>query len=409
MSSSLLRRASAAGVRGLACASLAVVGLTLDTTAAAAAPPSDGPGYMVTVGDSAISGEAGRWAGNTNSWSSRIDALGSGAYNDNATGTAEAIKNCHRSKSAIAHIGTIPSINLSCSGARTYSHFSSGGDWKPGIDFYSDSDGRKGQALALKEFASTNKVSSVSLLIGANNYGFAFLVERCVTRFLLSPSWWPNYCHDDTDVVSRFTPEAINDRTNEVAGAILNLRQAMTEAGYADADYSIIVQTYVSPVPRGSGIRYQQSGYRRQSIGGCGLWNRDADWANDTAVVAMNSSLTEGAARTGLSNVRVMQLANAFDGHRLCERGVGLLEETGISTWRSTGASDKAEWVNQIRTVTTLVGPYQLQESIHPNYWGQLALRNCLRQAFNNGAALSGTCRPGTGVNSSGEPNMTYG
>jgi hypothetical protein len=34
---------------------------------------------VVTLGDSAISGEAGRWAGNTNEPSSRIDALGPNA------------------------------------------------------------------------------------------------------------------------------------------------------------------------------------------------------------------------------------------------------------------------------------------------------------------------------------------
>ena len=42
---------------------------------------ADGPGAgtpsVVTLGDSAISGEAGRWAGNTNQSSSRVDALGS--------------------------------------------------------------------------------------------------------------------------------------------------------------------------------------------------------------------------------------------------------------------------------------------------------------------------------------------
>ena len=50
----------------------------------AAPAAADGPGVgtptVVTLGDSAISGEAGRWAGNTNDDSSRTDALGSTAY-----------------------------------------------------------------------------------------------------------------------------------------------------------------------------------------------------------------------------------------------------------------------------------------------------------------------------------------
>ena len=59
------------------------------------------------------------------------------------------------------------------------------------------------------------------------------------------------------------------------------------------------------------------------------------------------------------------------------------------------GAADKTEWVSQIRTTSTLFGPYQLQEDAHPNYWGQLALRNCLRQAYNGGAPRGGTCTRG--------------
>src|SRR5215208_1836983 len=107
---------------------------------------ADGPGVgapgVVTLGDSAISGEAGRWAGNTNQSASRVDALGSTAYWDTATG--ESIRGCHRSKSAQAHIGTAPSANLACSGARTYTTGTGfGDDFKPGIDFYSDAAGRK--------------------------------------------------------------------------------------------------------------------------------------------------------------------------------------------------------------------------------------------------------------------------
>ena len=57
-----------------------------------------------------------------------------------------------------------------------------------------------------------------------------------------------------------------------------------------------------------------------------------------------------------------------------------------MASWTSTGAVDKTEWVAQIRTVTTIVGPYQLQEGSHASYWGQMAMRNCLRQAYNGGA-----------------------
>src|SRR5687768_1318807 len=69
---------------------------------------ADGPGvgtpWVISLGDSAISGEAGRWAGNTNEGYTRVDALGGDAYFDNASRTGEQIPGCHRSESAAIHI-----------------------------------------------------------------------------------------------------------------------------------------------------------------------------------------------------------------------------------------------------------------------------------------------------------------
>lgn len=388
--------------------------IALGVAIAVAAPASaDGPGVgtatVVTLGDSAISGEAGRWAGNTNTESWRVDALGSTAYFDNASNTAETIPGCHRSKSAQAHIGGgVLSANLACSGARTYTHGTGEGeDFKPGIDFYADAQGRKGQALALQEFAATRNVKAVVLMIGANNYGFAAIVERCVTNWITSPSWWRNYCSDDSDMTDRFTPSRQAAETENVKNALLNVRAAMASAGYSPSQYSIIAQTYWSPIPRGSGFRYPETGWDRQSIGGCGTWNRDADWANDTVVTAMNSTTVNAAAQSGLPNVKVLDLRDSLVGRRLCENTVGLLEEAGVSAWTSKGAVDKTEWASQIRTTSTISGPYQLQEDGHASYWGQMAMRNCLRLAYNGGAVRGGRCVIARrGLTSRGEPQM---
>lgn len=373
--------------------------------------PNPGEPWVVTLGDSAISGEAGRWAGNTNQSSSRVDAGGWAAYNEGQG--SEPIPGCHRSTAAEAHIGVdaagspVRSLNLACSGARTYSRVTDDGTWKPGIDFHADG-ARKGQALMLQEFAATHDVEVVTVLIGANDFGFADILTQCVTNWLTSPSWWKNYCHDDASIRNRFTPSAIDARTNDVAGALSRVGQAMANAGYAPSDYTVVVQTYSSPIPRGNGFRYPESGWTRQSVGGCGVWNRDANWANDTAVVAMNDAARNGAARSGLTNYVVLEMTHALDGRRLCENTVGLLEERGIANWQSPGAVDNTEWVSQVRTVTTIVGPYQLQEGMHPSWWGQLALRNCLRQAYGTGDASvrGGTCVRGNGLNGRGEPNM---
>ena len=381
------------------------------TTAGAPSAAADGPGagapWVVSLGDSAISGEAGRWAGNTNNGSNLIDAGGADAYWDNAANTGEQIAGCHRSEAAAIHIGGgVSSLNLACSGAKTYTSGGGSSDFKPGIDFANTAYG-KGQALSLQEFASTHNVKMVAVMIGANDFGFADILQSCHVNWLTSPSWWKNYCYDDSSVSSRFTASNITAKTTAIKGAFLNVRQAMANAGYADSQYTIMAHTYWSPVPSGAGNRYPESGWTRQSVGGCGMWNRDADYANNTIVPAFNSSVRNAATQTGLSNIKVLDLQSSLNGRRLCENTVGLLEEKGVPSWTSAGAVDKTEWVNQLRVASTIIGPYQVQESVHANYWGQLAMRNCMRLAYNGGAPRGGTCvRAANGLNSRGEPNM---
>ena len=390
-----------------------VAAAALWVTPALADGPGVGPASVVSVGDSAISGEAGRWAGNTNGSPSNVDALGPTAYYDGGSG--EAIHGCHRSKAS--EIGIFPAsanppwANLACSGARTYTQpFSSGSDFKPGLDFYDDGAGHIGQARALQQYAATHNVKMVVALIGANDYGFADIVQQCVLDWLTSPSWWKNYCHDDSSMTSKFTAANVAAITTRVANAFLNVRTAMRNAGYADASWTLLAQTYSSPLPRGAQIRYSQNGFTRQTVGGCGTWNADADWANDTVVTTLNGTVRNAAAASGMSNIALFEAQNALVGHRLCENTDGLLEEQGLASWHSAGAADRSEWVSQIRTTTTLFGPYQLQEDAHPSYWGQLALRNCLRQAYNAGAPRGGTCsRTTTGLDAQGEPNMSFG
>jgi hypothetical protein len=382
------------------------------TTAGAPSAGADGPGagapWVVSLGDSAISGEAGRWAGNTNNGSNLIDAGGADAYFDNAANTGEQIPGCHRSESAAIHIGgTVSSLNLACSGAKTYTSGGGGSDFKPGIDFANTAYG-KGQALSLQEFASTHNVKMVAVMIGANDFGFADILQACHVNWLTSPSWWKNYCYDDSGISSRFTSTNIAAKTAAIKGAFLNVRQAMTNAGYSASQYTIVAHTYWSPVPSGAGNRYPESGWTRQSVGGCGMWNRDADYANNTIVPAFNNSVKNAAAQTGLTNIKVLDLQSSLNGRRLCENTVGLLEEKGVASWTSAGAVDKTEWVNQLRVASTVFGPYQVQESVHANHWGQMAMRNCMRQAYNGGTPRGGNCvRSANGLNASGEPNMT--
>src|SRR3954471_16012717 len=67
--------------------------LVAAATAAAclAAAAQAGVPSVVSLGDSAICGEAGRWGGKTNGASWRTDATGPATYYDNAAGTGEAV------------------------------------------------------------------------------------------------------------------------------------------------------------------------------------------------------------------------------------------------------------------------------------------------------------------------------
>lgn len=373
---------------------------------ALAAGPDDGP-YVVSLGDSYISGEAGRWAGSSNSSETAADALGAAAYHD--AGGAEAIARCHRSSSAEIHFGAgTTGVNLACSGATVDTYTSSDGWFKPGLDFYDDGAGHVGQAAALRSVASEHDVDLVVVSIGGNDFDFAGIVQQCVINFLGSPSWYPDYCHDDSSVETIFTPANVAAVQTKIASGLVNVREAMRQAGYADDAWTMIVQTYPSPIPRSDGFRYGESGYDRQFVGGCGFWDDDADWANDTALPTINGAVLGAVSESGLTNTRVLDLASAFDGRRLCESSVGLLEERGLGSWTEPGAVDQTEWVNQIRTVSTLPpgSPYMIQESLHPNHWAQLATRSCLRQAYNGGAPVGGACAiTGAGL-VDGEPVM---
>src|SRR6266545_1115835 len=241
-----------AGLAGVL--SLAVPAIVLATpTTAAADGPGVGTPWVVTVGDSYISGEAGRWAGSSNTSSSYADALGSTAYYDNGSG--ETITRCHRSKAAEAYVGGgVNGLNLACSGAKTSTFTDGDGNFKPGLDFYDDGAGHQGQAKLLQSFAASHNVTMVVVSIGGNNVNFGSIVQSCVTDFLTSPTWWKDYCNDDSSVTANFTSSNIATQRAKIATAYTNLRTAMRNAGYADSAWTMLVQNYPSPIPNGAGF-----------------------------------------------------------------------------------------------------------------------------------------------------------
>ena len=368
--------------------------------------------WVVSLGDSYISGEAGRWAGNESLTTDDIDALGRSAYWD--AGDHESIPRCHRSESAAIHIGVVKSLNLACSGAITTTKFDSDGNFKPGIDFYRDGN-REGQALMLEDFAKDHTVKMVALSIGGNDFRFAAIMERCIKDFLV-PVLTP-HCRDDATVNAYLSDEAAAKVRDDIRGAILRVAKAMEKAGYEDSDWTLVMQKYPRPLPRSASMRYSSSGYERQAMGGCGFRDGDLDWAADTALPLINSTVgkavSDARAERPTLQVTTLDTSMAFHQRTLCHKAVWRVQERGTfgglkgpKDWRAPDAVDQSEWVMEVNVVNA--GQTDQQESLHPNYWGQLALRNCYRQVWNDGDVRGGACVRDYdgGLNGRGEPNM---
>lgn len=46
-------------------------------------------------------------------------------------------------------------------------------------------------------------------MIGANDFGYAKVLERCIINWFFSPDWWRNYCSHDADIANRVTPSLL--------------------------------------------------------------------------------------------------------------------------------------------------------------------------------------------------------
>src|SRR5215218_1851127 len=175
--------------RPLSGALCALLCLAAAAPAAAVASPGSGPTAAVSLGDSYISGEAGRWAGNSvtptgdNDGTDRacVPEAPACAQEDKSRvyvgGSAE--NGCHRSDVAEILSASIPvaeRVNIACSGGQTKNIFraSSGGTGQ---------NGEAPQADQLLTAARAKDVKVVVLSIGGNDLGFAKIVQACLTAY----------------------------------------------------------------------------------------------------------------------------------------------------------------------------------------------------------------------------------
>jgi GDSL-like Lipase/Acylhydrolase family len=285
---------------------------------------------IVAMGDSFISGEGG------------------GEYGDSGT--------CHRSatapiRSAAARLPGTGAFNIACSGAQTTNLLTSarGGEWLWG-------EPPQGDLLA--GAARRRRVRLIVVTAGANDAGFGGIVLKCALDWARGDVSDPDYCRPRAQAeIAAALPAMRRGLARDLRG----IRATMAAAGYPRNDYRLLVMGYASPFPVGALIRYPESGWSRWTEGGCPLWNRDADWAANSATPEIDAAMHRVAEGAG---AEFLDLRHALDGHLLCERGA------------VPGGADpaRAEWV---RPLGFGVGG-RTRESLHPNAFGQRAIGACI-------------------------------
>jgi lysophospholipase L1-like esterase len=345
-------------------AAVALLAFFLAVASAAARPTA-----VVAIGDSFISGEGGRWLGNgaeplgTRSGTDRaaFDCGTLGCEYDAARvyGASEA-NDCHRSDLApieSAPIAVDDKVNLACSGAKAR-------DLWPAAEGGTSHFGEPPEADQLAAVARHDDVRMIVVTVGANDVGFGELVAECALDWARSPEDQPSTCHRDAEAsIGAALPRA----TRDVTAALHGVRRTMREAGYERSDYRLVTMGYASPFPEGRWFRYPEDGWSRLTEGGCPVWDADADWSADRATVDLDGILESAAAATG---AEYLDLADAFDGHQLCDRRAERVGAGGPSPLT-------AEW---FRRLSFAQG--STRESLHPNAYGQRVMGACLGLLF---------------------------
>lgn len=342
--------------------------------------------WVVTMGDSFISGEGARWAGNTTGPASSVDVGGDKFYFDSKGMESQA--GCSRVTLTDEDLGPERRHkNLACSGATTVST-GRGSAFKPGLDFYHGGNGHIGQARALQRFAGSHHVTDVVVSIGGNDFGFASVLTRCISAFVTTVGAQPSYCRDDPQVAGQFDAKSADLVSRDISRALRRTARAMRKAGYRSTDYTIVVQNYASPLSPGP-LRYPETLAERYTRGGCPVYDEDATWAHGTALPVINGAVAAGVDRTGRRNIVLLDVSAALEGHRLCERGVTQVGPGGLRSWQQSDAAARLEWVNRLYLAAQ---PWRIGESWHPNHWGVAALRHCMRQATQREPTASWRC-----------------
>lgn len=221
-------------------------------------PIGDRKTGLISLGDSEISGE------------------GVGTYDPGTNGPDNW---CHRSPDAAIHrtgIAADVTYNVSCSGAYT-GNIKIGGN-KQYADELVQSD-----SLAIK--ARNTRIKMIVLVAGANDdLQFGPVMTDCVVRYItLQGPCEPKYAGGWQARVDALVPK--------VEATVRDLRTVMTDAGYANDDYKLVLMGYPSPI--GPDFRDNPKFPGKLICGGLG-YDSDTVWGRNTAVPAFQAEHAQG-------------------------------------------------------------------------------------------------------------------
>jgi hypothetical protein len=309
---------------------------------------------IVSMGDSEISGE------------------GVGSF---VPGTDGPANYCHRSlDSAILKTGLAVDVplNLACSGAQTR-HLvptAQGG----GAHQYDELN--QGDDLAVR--ARVTRVAMVLLVVGANDddgIRFGPVMSDCVQRrILFQGNCWPDYTEG-------WRTRATITQAN-VTTAIGAIRRTLREAGYADADYQLVVMSYPSPVSPDVEDNPRFPGWYG---GGCLTYLKDAAFGRNKAVPMFEQA--ERAAALSAPGVRYLDSSRLFAGHEAC----------ADTPWANGTVFRNGNIFD--------LGEHNTQMSFHPNAAGAAAFAQCVTRLY-AGSGRTGTC---VDVDHAGRPTVYPG
>lgn len=297
-------------------------------------PGEDAPRAIVAMGDSTMSGE------------------GAGTYDPATDGEND--NWCHRSlKSSIDKttvLGVTKTFNIACSGANT------------------EQVGTK-QANQLQAIARDNRVTTIVVAVGANDDPrFADVLNTCLDAWVRRRDCNRELADEWRARVDRMVPK--------VEKSLRAIRSVMEQEGYSQRSYSLVVQSYASPVS-------PEIPTDLQNLSACPLRTGDSRWVRDNAVSELGTGIREAAKRV---DARYLDLTRAGAKHEAC---------TG-------GKNPDSEWFARLRIDFEALrddkrASHAAQESFHPNARGYAQIGRCLSEFLATTARTAACVADGTG------------